>query len=201
MNMGELITRDVMTVREVADVLNCHIDTIHNWIDKLFPQIKQNGKTTYLSEEQVTAIKLSMTENPHLRTIPKVKTTLEKQLIISQAMQFQQEMIAELQAENEVMKPKAIAYDKFLAPDKAIPMSQAAKLLGTGRNRLFAALRENKILMSDNTPYQRCAEYFQVIFDTKNINGKEVNFPVTLVTPKGIDYIAKKLHIIPEARA
>jgi phage antirepressor YoqD-like protein len=199
MNMGGLITRDMMTVKQVAEALSVEDRTIRKYIEKLFPDLMQNGKTTFLDEAHVTAIKLEMERNPHLERSFQVKTNLEKQLIISQAMQFQQEMIAELQAENDVMRPKAIAYDKFLAPDKAIPMSQAAKLLNTGRNKLFAELRANKILMSDNTPYQPYTGYFKVTFDTKNINGKEVNFPVTLVTPKGIDYIAKRLHIIPEA--
>ena len=197
--MGELITRDMMTVREVAEVLQINPETVKTYIREIFPDLMSNGKTTYLNEAQVTAIKLKIESNPYLQRSLQVHTALEKHLIIQQAMQFQQEMLAELQAENDVMKPKAIAYDKFLAPDKAIPMSQAAKLLNTGRNRLFATLRENKILMSDNTPYERYTGYFKVTFNTKNINGKEVNFPVTLVTPKGIDYIAKRLHIIPEA--
>lgn len=197
--MGELITRDMMTVRQVAEVLQVNPETVKTYIREIFPDLMSNGKTTYLNEAQVTAIKLKIESNPYLQRSLQVHTALEKHLIIQQAMQFQQEMLAELQAENEVMKPKAIAYDKFLAPDKAIPMSQAAKLLNTGRNKLFAELRANKILMSDNTPYQPYTGYFKVTFDTKNINGKEVNFPVTLVTPKGIDYIAKKLNIIPEA--
>lgn len=197
--MGELITRDMMTVRQVAEVLQVNPETVKTYIREIFPELMSNGKTTYLNEAQVTAIKLKIESNPYLQRSLQVHTALEKQLIIHQAMQFQQEMIAELQTENDVMRPKAIAYDKFLAPDKAIPMSQAAKLLNTGRNKLFAELRANKILMSDNTPYQPYTGYFKVTFDTKNINGKEVNFPVTLVTPKGIDYIAKRLHIIPEA--
>lgn len=94
--MGELITRDMMTVRQVAIILDKDESTIRKIGKNLFPNIFQNGKTTYLTEAQVTAIKLNLGKNSELP-----KTKLEKQLLIRQAIQLQDELIAELQAENQ----------------------------------------------------------------------------------------------------
>ena len=45
-----------MTVREVAEVLGCNPETVKKHIRTLFPDIMENGKTTYLNEKQVTVI-------------------------------------------------------------------------------------------------------------------------------------------------
>lgn len=222
MNMGELITRDLMTVRQVADALQVNPETVKTYIRELFPELMSNGKTTFLNEAQVTAISISIkqnpyfarsyetgerqnlfsTENPNLQRSLQVKTDLEKELMIHQAMQWQAEKITKLQAENEIMKPKAIAYDQFLSADNACDMATAAhKLFGDrqGRNKLFKQLRAIGILKSDNTPFQPYMKYFKVVPVSKTIGDKIINFHTTYVKPEGIDYIAKKLHIIPEA--
>ena len=74
-------------------------------------------------------------------------------------------------------------------------MQLAAKHLGTGRNRLFSILRKQGILSSGNIPYQRFidAGYFRVIFRTKYICHNYESIPVTVVTHKGLSYIAKIL--------
>jgi hypothetical protein len=45
-----------MTVREVAEQLGCNPETVKGHIRELCPGLMQNGKTTYLSEKQVTVI-------------------------------------------------------------------------------------------------------------------------------------------------
>ena len=47
-----------MTVKEVSDSLHVTDRTIRNYVSKLFPEAMINGKTTLLSEIQVTKIKL-----------------------------------------------------------------------------------------------------------------------------------------------
>lgn len=93
------------------------------------------------------------------------------------------------------LKPKAEQFDHFMSGENAQAMNVVAKALGTGRDRLFRFLRQEQILMSNNVPYQRYIErgYFKVIEKTIHIGERALNKPQTLVTPKGVDYIARLL--------
>lgn len=93
--MKQLSSKQTMTIKEVAEVLNCSRDTIEYTIKKLIPNKMQQGKTTYLSEVEVTAIKLELDKSMNFRNVPEVnnKTKLEKALLIKQALILQQEII------------------------------------------------------------------------------------------------------------
>lgn len=64
-----------------------------------------------------------------------------------------------------------------------------------GRNRLFAWLRENKYLMSNNNPYQKYIEnhYFEVVETTKETAYGTKIFTKTLITGRGQIAIVEKL--------
>jgi phage antirepressor YoqD-like protein len=100
-----------------------------------------------------------------------------------------------LEAQNELMKPKADMYDLLLSADNAQTMAEVAKSFSWGRNKMFEYLRNEKILMRNNLPYQRYldAEYFEVREVTTVRGDNTINVTQTLVTPKGIDYIGKLL--------
>lgn len=104
-------------------------------------------------------------------------------------------LAANLAEENLKLKPKAEMHDRFLSSDSAQTMAVVAKSLGTGRDRLFKFLRERKVLMGSNVPYQPYLDrgYFKVIEKVINMGGEEIIKPQTLVTSKGVDYIAKIL--------
>lgn len=104
-------------------------------------------------------------------------------------------LAADLAEENEKLRPKAEMHDRFLASDTAQTMAVVAKSLGTGRDRLFRFLREQGILMGNNVPYQQYLDrgYFTVIEKVINMGGAEVIKPQTLVTAKGVTFIAKLL--------
>lgn len=104
-------------------------------------------------------------------------------------------LAADLAEENEQLRPKAELHDRFLTAENVQTVSVVAKTLGTGRGRLFRFLREQKILMANNTPYQQYLErgYFRVREKVINMGGTEVVKPQTLVTAKGVNYIAKLL--------
>lgn len=82
-----------------------------------------------------------------------------------------------------------------------IDMKTMAKLLkdesiNIGRNRLFTLLRNHKILMNDNQPYQRYidAGYFKVNeYTYKNSSGEPKTNRQTFVTGKGQLYIVNKV--------
>ena len=67
--------------------------------------------------------------------------------------------------------------------------------INIGRNRLFAWLRENKYLMSNNTPYQKYIEnkYFEVVETTKETAYGTKIFTKTLITGKGQVTLVEKL--------
>lgn len=105
-------------------------------------------------------------------------------------IQEQQEKI-QLEQQLQIVAPKASKYDQFLDSDGYMSMSDLAKLInikGFGRNKLMEFLRDAKVLMSNNTPYQRFMnqEYFKVVQKVTR-NGRTNS--VTLVTPKGADWI------------
>ncbi|MCX2823315.1 phage antirepressor KilAC domain-containing protein [Bacillus sp. H1F1] len=92
-------------------------------------------------------------------------------------------------------QPIVDKYRQFLDADGLMKVGTFAKALnikGLGQNNLFIFLREKKLLMKDNQPYQTYVNrgYFKVIARTTPVGNK----PVTLVTPKGADYIANLIN-------
>lgn len=204
------IQRDVMTVKQVADVLGVSDQAVRDSIRKLFPDILENGKTTFLNEEQTTAVKLQIQAGGkrYLKDnfeVQNSKTRLEKALIVQQALLIQQEEISVLHTENTKLKtenakllPKAITYDKYLSGKNAEDMAVVAQKLYNGRigrNRLFSELRNAGILKSNNTPYQQYAHLFKVISKPATIGDKQVNISVTLVKPEGVEFISRRIII------
>lgn len=190
-----------MTIKEVAMALNVTTRTITRYVEKYFTGIMIHGRVTTLSELQVTKIKLELEKAKNLDTSAQLpKTELEKELIIQQAMQFQLEKIGklQLQLENqkqviEYQRPMVESFLTFIDSEGLSDMSQVAKLLGTGRTRLFMLLRDNKILMYNNLPYQRFIDsgHFEIKKTVKN----DRNYSVTLATTKGINYIRNRFEL------
>lgn len=81
--------------------------------------------------------------------------------------------IAEKDAQLAMMKPKAEFYDTVVESNDAVDMKQAAKLLqlDMGRTKLFAFLRDKRILMANNEPYQEFVDdgYFRVVESKFNL--------------------------------
>jgi anti-repressor protein len=90
-----------------------------------------------------------------------------------------------LEAKVIAMEPKARAFDVFIDAKGYYTVGTAAKMLNTGRNRLFAFMAIHKIIMDNNVPYQRYVDsgYFAV----KGHNG------ITYVSPKGLQWLSEKI--------
>jgi len=67
--------------------------------------------------------------------------------------------------------------------------SKILNIKGLGRNNMFKWMKENKMLMSNNKPYQHYMIYFSVIPVTKN---GYTNYK-PLIKPNGVDYLMKRL--------
>lgn len=120
-------------------------------------------------------------------------TTLEELVTNRAELKFKTQIAEATYIERiKELKDKAEAYERVMTAPNSQHMNTIAKSLNVGRNKLFAFLRKKKILMDDNTPYQRFikSNYFQVREQT--IQTGE-NVPVTYITGKGLDYIRKQL--------
>jgi len=96
--------------------------------------------------------------------------------------------------------PKIEFYEVVTGSDDTFDLGTVAKVInkkGYGRNKLFEFLRENKILMQNNQPYQKYIDigYFRMIESkiTKPAGDTCTNIK-TVVFQKGVDYITKLLN-------
>lgn len=89
-------------------------------------------------------------------------------------------------------QPKVEKYHQFLDADGLMDIGSLAKELnikGFGRNKLFAFLKDKKILMANNLPYQTYMNrgYFVI----KSVPTTKIGYvSKTYLTPKGADFIA-----------
>ena len=113
------------------------------------------------------------------------------------ADQYEQRLKLEAKAMEDA--PKVEFFESVAESKDAVEMKAVSSTLNyvaVGRNKLFSILREQKVLQSNNIPYQKYidAGYFRTI-ETKKNCGTEVRiFIKTLVYQKGLDYIRKLLN-------
>lgn len=109
--------------------------------------------------------------------------------------------INQLNHKIEQDKPLVEFAEHIQTSDDCISMNDMAKLackngIKIGRNKLFAFLRKNKVLKSDNIPYQRyigTQPWFQIKESTYGNNNSTHICLTTLVTTKGQQGIIKML--------
>lgn len=198
-----------MTVKEVACVLGVtertvqrHLKAIRESLDNVV-EVK-NGVQTFITEAEVTLIKKKIETSGRSdiivpSTLP--KTNLEKQLLIRQAMQLQNEMIAELEAENEQLKienakakPKAAYYDTLIERGNSTNLRNTAKELGFSEKQFIKQLQLDRFLYRDKhnqlCPY---AEYVQKgYFEMKEWQHGQKSGIQTLITVTGKQYFIGK---------
>ena len=123
-----------------------------------------------------------------------VPKTYREALLLAAA---QQEEIEKLQLTIETDKPKVEFYEAVTESSDTIDMGTVAKVLnvkGVGRNTLFEILRKNKVLMSNNSPFQSYIDkgWFRQIETkfTKPTGDIAINIK-TVVFQKGVEGIRK----------
>lgn len=111
----------------------------------------------------------------------------DEKVILAKAMKILQRTLEEKEELIKMQQPKVDAYNRLCYSEKSHEMKDACKVLDYGRNKLFAKLRADGYLMSDNTPYQKYVT--QGLFKeriTPTTHGR--TYHVTLMTDKGITY-------------
>lgn len=108
------------------------------------------------------------------------------------------EKVAELESKIETDKPLVEYATDILLVENSQSIGDFAKFLAsrgctTGQNRLFAWLRANHFLKSDNTAYQKYVDcgYFQMLPQAYKNGDKRTLTWKTLITPKGQYYLTK----------
>jgi anti-repressor protein len=107
------------------------------------------------------------------------------------------EQIAEQQQQLERQKP-AVDFARQIRDVKdGVTIEEFAKAFGTGRNRMFARLRDERILMPNNLPFQEYLErgYFEVR-ETSWVDSHDERHPSfqTLVTGRGQIWLTTRLN-------
>ena len=120
---------------------------------------------------------------------------LEKPFQVPQSFPEALRLAADLAEKNQKLLPKAEQFDKFISGKNYQTINIAAKTLGIGRNKLFRLLRDRRILMKNNAPYQQYidAGYFVVKEKPIQMGDQVINKPQTYATPKGIAWLDKLL--------
>ena len=205
----QLAAEKTMTVKEVACVLGVtertvqrHLKAIRENLDNVV-EVKNGGQTS-ITEEEVTMIKKKIETSGRSdiivpSTLP--KTNLEKQLLIRQAMQLQNEIIAELTAQNEQLKienaeakPKAAYYDTLIERGNSTNLRNTAKELGIPEKQFIKQLQRDGYLYRDKhnllCPY---ADYVQKgYFEMKEWQHGQKSGIQTLITVTGKQYFLGK---------
>lgn len=173
----------------------------------LHKKMEQVSGAKHLKEYHISfdmAKELSMIENNNkgkqarryfIAMEKKAKTLLPQSFSEALFLAANQAREIELQTKRlEAQAPKVEVYNQFIGKDTYQSIGDVAKLIGIGRNKLFEKLRELKILQSGrsrNIPYQTHIEAGR--FVVKEFVTGDIVKAQTFATPKGIEYIYKKL--------
>lgn len=147
-------------------------EKFQDWVtDEVLPSIRKNGGYIQ-NQEQLTP-----------------------EQIVANALVVAQNIIANQNNQIAEMKPKVDGYEDLLSTKGNHTMNEVAKIIGMGRNKLFQILRENKLLMKNNLPYQEYVD--RDYFSVREVVIKRSEYDdikrQTLVTTKGLDYINKRI--------
>ena len=175
--------------------------------------VVNNGATRELQDYRITldmAKEIAMLQrNEKGKEIRRKLIELEKawnspEKVMARALDIAHKTIANLQIENEEMKPKAIFADAVATSDTSILICDLAKLISQsgckmGQNRFFAWLRENGYLCSKdenyNMPTQKSREMDLIEIKIRTVTNpdgsvRETKTPV--ITGKGQIYFINK---------
>jgi phage antirepressor YoqD-like protein len=205
-----LIVEDkpMMTVKEVAEALGVHIDTVNSWVKKLYPDLPRNGVPTMLDEAQATEIKqgIERSGRSDLRNIPQlqnVQTELEIAAMTAKVLGYWKDraesLAVEVAGKTEALAlaaPKVEAFDRFIGASGSLCIMDAAQTLGQAPLKFFDKLEAAGMIFrrgNDWLPTQYYIEkaYFEVKTRTFGEGEQARITKQTRVTPKGLDGLAK----------
>lgn len=101
------------------------------------------------------------------------------------------EEVATLKAAVITMQPKADFYDHVAGSEALFDRADAAKLLRTGPKRLWAELRNWKVVQASGQPYQKYYDlgYFRLVPVLVHKGEYSIPYQQTMVTGKGLAWL------------
>ncbi len=117
--------------------------------------------------------------------------------------QIEEAKVKELEAQRQVMEPKASFYDQVMEAGNAVQVRIAAKTIGIGPKALWDYLQDKKwVYRVDGRLTARQDKLKQGLLDTKltsfmHPDKGRVATTICLVTPKGLDRLQKELGGLP----
>lgn len=195
--------------KDTSDALKNHVDE-EDKLTRCFTDSGQSREMYIINESGLYSLTLSSKLESAKKfkrwitheVIPEIRRTGGYQAPTTfaealRALADKVEQNEKLAAENAKLLPKAEFFDAVTDSKTAISIGEVAKVLdmGIGQNKLFAFLRDRKILDRQNIPYQEYIDrgYFRTVEQKYDVRG-EVRISIkTLVFQKGIDYIRRLL--------
>lgn len=211
----------VITLKEITDLIGVEHNKAMKKVEELALEdgfgtlaktatvYNDKGQTipTYkFTKKQAIAVGARLNNTMLMKVINRLEELeLSKQFKIpqtfSEALLLASQQAEQIEHQNKLLleqKPKVDFYEAVTGSKDTIDMGSVAKVLNKkiGRNKLFDFLRENKILMPNNVPYQKFCDcgYFRVIETKYNKPDGSTHIGLkTLVYQKGVNYINKLL--------
>jgi prophage antirepressor-like protein len=209
------VGKDVATAlgyERTADAIRTHVD-VDDKLGRRFADSGQNREMTVINESGVYSLifgsKLpSAQEFKHWVTkevLPSIRKTggyqaqsMTEDEIVGQALMIEHNRAERLQAENDIMRPKAEIHDVFIATGGAIGLREAAKEMEVKQTDLVDKLLNSKYIYRTRghhgklQPYNHYVpKYF--VLKSGGTNSEGVEFlPSLKITPAGREYFYKK---------
>ncbi|GAB3324374.1 hypothetical protein GCM10027299_21630 [Larkinella ripae] len=137
-----------------------------------------------------------------IEVAPKEISRKDLAMMVLKAEEEKEQLLLEkmaLQEKVESDKSKVDFYDAVTESEDVVQMGDVAKVLnfaGIGRNNLFEILRQEKVLMNGNAPYQKYVEqgWFKIVESkwTDSYGASHISLK-TVVYQKGVDGIRNLL--------
>ena len=174
-NAGEKFLTESGVYKLVFKSRKPSAERFSDWVtDEVLPSIRKHG--AYMTQE----------------TLEKALTSPDFLIRLATKLKEEQEARKQAEFKLEEQEPLVAFANKVSDSSNLIDMGKLAKLLNDehikiGRNKLFQWLREQKILMKNNIPYQRYIDsgYFQIKESTFKMPYGEKTAQTTYVTEKG----------------
>ena len=208
---GKQCEEKLMSTQELARALGVSESTIRQEAINLGLSSDVRRKSCggrpgmFFSEAQATQIKQAIEHSGRndlesIQNVSKITTELEMVERTVEVLQWQRDKLNELGLKLKEAEPKIACYDQCMSAGNSFDMMTIAKIMNNpryGRNRIFKILREHRVLMENNLPYQPFIANgaFRVYEEpyTTTVNGKEITNVnhKTVVTQRGMDLIRK----------
>ena len=197
---GEDLLKEVYSSMELSQTTECYIFSEQGYIKLVSAMSNANIKKWEVMGAFISNYFKMREEIKNQTQVPMIQAPRTMKEALQLALQLEEEK-EELQLENgklqdtiDTVAPTVSAWDRFMNSKGSFAIKQfadAINIRGLGRNNMFAWLKQNGILDVYNNPYRRYIDSGYFITEPWE-RGNRCGM-ATKVTPKGVDWLYKKL--------